>query len=132
MVKEPDVSEPDLPDGPQPAAVEQLQEVRPINAMQGHEVCADIHTALSVAEIVLASRDYRVAHFADSDSSGGLIRELRALGVVEAAPQLIAMVALVDVAVERIADLGAMSETDAWEKIRKDLLSKHCQGPDPS
>jgi hypothetical protein len=81
---------------------------------------------------VLASRNYRVAEFAQSDSSNSLIRELRALGVVDAAPQLIAMVALVDVAVDRIAELGAMSETDAWEKIRKDLLSKHCQQPDPA
>jgi hypothetical protein len=124
------MSQPDLPEGTAPAAVEQLQELRPVNAMQGHEVCADIHTALAVAEAVLASRNYRVADFADSDSSGGLIRELRALGVVEAAPQLVAMVALVDVAVSRIAELGAMSETDAWEKIRKDLLGKHCQAPD--
>jgi hypothetical protein len=124
------MSQPDLPDGAAPAAVEQLQGLRPVNAMQGHEVCADIHTALSVAELVLASRNDRVAEFPDSDSSSGLIRELRALGVVEAAPQLIAMVALVDVAVDRIAELGAMSETDAWEKIRKDLLGKHCQVPD--
>jgi len=98
--------------------------------MQGHEICADIHTALSVAEAVLASRDYRVAEFADADSGSGLIRELRALGVVEAAPQLIAMVALVDVAVDRIAELGAMSQADAWGRIRKDLLSRHCQAPD--
>jgi hypothetical protein len=125
------MSQPDLPDDTAPAAVEQLQELRPVNAMQGHEVCADIHTALAVAEAVLASRNYRVAEFPDSDSSGGLIRELRALGVVEAAPQLIAMVALVDVAVDRIAELGAMSEADAWEKIRKDMLGKHCQAPDP-
>ena len=123
------MSQPDLPDGTAPAAIEQLQGLRPVNTMQGHEVCADIHTALSVAEVVFASRNDRVAEFADSDSSSGLIRELRALGVVEAAPQLIAMVAVVDVAVDRIAELGGMSETDAWEKIRKDLLSKHCQAP---
>ena len=99
-------------------------------AIQGHEVCADIHTALSVAEAVLASRNYRIADFPDADSSSAVIRELRALGVVEAAPQLIAMVALVDVAVSRIAELGGMAENDAWEMIRKDMIGKHCQAPD--
>ena len=45
----------------------------------------------------------------------------------EVAPQLVAMVALVDTAVDRLAETGTMSRTDAWEMIRKDVLHKHCQ-----
>jgi hypothetical protein len=40
------------------------------------------------------------------------------------------MVALVDTAVDRLADAGAMSEADAWAEIRKDVIRKHCQAPD--
>jgi hypothetical protein len=40
------------------------------------------------------------------------------------------MVALVDTAVDRLADAGAMSDDDAWAEIRKDVLRKHCQSPD--
>lgn len=111
-----------------PSQVERLQEVRPVDQLQGHEVCADIHRALDVAHIVLASRNERVADMSDAESGAALIRELRAIGVEEVAPQLIAMVALVDTAVERIAETAAMSESDAWELIRKDVLRKHCQG----
>jgi hypothetical protein len=39
------------------------------------------------------------------------------------------MVALVDTAVDRLADAGAMSEDDAWAEIRKDVLHKHCHAP---
>ncbi len=113
-----------------PAQVDHLQEVRPVSAMQGHELCADIHLALSVAQAVLTSRNTRVAETRDQESSDALIRELRALGVEAVAPQLVAMVALVDTAVDRLADAGAMSEGDAWAEIRKDVLRKHCQSPD--
>ena len=113
-----------------PAQVDHLQEVRPVSAMQGHELCADIHLALSVAQAVLMSRNTRVAETRDQESSDALIRELRALGVDAVAPQLVAMVALVDTAVDRLADAGAMSDVDAWAEIRKDVLRKHCQSPD--
>jgi hypothetical protein len=46
-----------------------------------------------------------------------LVRELRAFGVDEAAPQLIAMVALVDA-------------TEAWDQLCEDVLRKHCHEPD--
>jgi hypothetical protein len=114
----------------EPSRLDRLQSVRPVWQLQGHEVCADIHLALSVAETVLASRDERVTHMPDADSPTAVLRELRALGVDEAAPQLVAMVALVDTAVEELADAGAMSEQDAWDKIRKGVLRKHCQSPD--
>jgi hypothetical protein len=113
-----------------PAQVDHLQEVRPASAMHGHELCADIHLALSVAQAVLTSRNTRVAETSDRESSDALLRELRALGVEAVAPQLAAMVALVDTAVDRLADAGAMSEDDAWAEIRKDVLRKHCQSPD--
>jgi hypothetical protein len=113
-----------------PSQVDHLQEVRPVSAVQGHDLCADIHLALSVAEAVLTSRDRRVADSPDSESSATLLRELRALGVEAVAPQLVAMVALVDIAVDRLADSGAMSANDAWAEIRKDVLRKNCQSPD--
>jgi hypothetical protein len=112
-----------------PAHVERLQEVRPVSALEGHELCADIHLALSVAAAVLTSRDARVTEAPEHEASDTLLRELRALGVEAAAPQLVAMVALVDTAVDRLADAGAMSEADAWAEIRKDVLRKHCQSP---
>ena len=117
-------------DGIVSSQVDHLQEIRPVRALHGHEVCADIHTALSVAQAVLTSRDERVADLPDGESNEALLRELRALGVEEAAPQLLAMIALVDTAVNRLAESGAMSESDAWEQIRKDVLRKHCQAPD--
>ena len=113
-----------------PSQVDHLQEVRPVSAVQGHDLCADIHLALSVAEAVLTSRDKRVADAPDGESSATLLRELRALGVDAVAPQLVAMVALVDTAVNRLADAGAMSTNDAWAEIRKDVLRKNCQSPD--
>jgi hypothetical protein len=113
-----------------PAAVDHLQEVRPVVAMQGHEMCADIHTALAVTQAVLTSRNRRVAEQPEAESSETILREVRALGIEAAAPQLIAMVALVDSAVSQLADSGAMSEDDAWEQLRKDVLRKHCQSPD--
>jgi hypothetical protein len=111
------------------AEVDHLQEVRPVWQMRGHEVCADVHLALSVAQAVLASRDERIAEMG-GDTGTSVLRELRALGVETAAPQLLAMVALVDTAVELIAEVGAMSEDDAWEKIRKGVLRRHCQAPE--
>ncbi len=117
-----DVATPDL--------VEQLQEVRPVWQLQGHELCADIHFALSVAEAVLMSRQQRIAEISEPSAGDGLLRELRALGVQEAAPQTVAMVALVEIAVDRLAELGTMSEQDAWEQLRKDVLGRHCQAPD--
>lgn len=110
--------------------LEHLQEVQPIAALQGHELCSDIHAALAVAEAVLTSRDRRVADTPEAESSETLLREIRALGVTEAAPQLVAMVALVDTAVDRLADAGALSQHDAWEEIRKDVIRKHCKSPD--
>jgi hypothetical protein len=96
--------------------------------LEGHEVCEDIHTSLSVTEAVVRSRRQRVG--ASAESTESLLRELRALGVVEAAPQLVAMVAIIDTAIDRLADAGAMTESDAWEQLRKDLMRKHCQSPD--
>ena len=113
-----------------PAQVDRLQEVRPVWQMQGHEVCADVHMALSVAQAVLTSRDERISEMPDIDSGDAVLRELRALGVDEAAPQLLAMVTLVDTAVDLVAEVGAMSTDDAWEKIRKGVLRRHCQAPD--
>ena len=112
-----------------PSQVDHLQEVRPVGAVQGHDLCSDIHLALSVAEAVLTSRDKRVADPPDAESGATLLRELRALGVDAVAPQLVAMVALVDTAVNRLADAGAMSANDAWAEIRKDVLRKNCQSP---
>lgn len=113
-----------------PGQIDRLQEVRPVWQMQGHEICADVHMALSVAQAVLNSRDERIAAMSDADSGTSVLRELRALGVKEAAPQLVAMVALVDTAVVLVAEAGTMSEEDAWEKIRKGVLRRHCQAPD--
>ncbi len=113
------------------AQVDRLQVVRPLSVMHGYELCPDIHLALSVAQRLLRSRNRRVADTTDGDSSDALLRELRALGVDAAAPQLIAMVALIDAAVDRLADAGAMSEDEAWAEIRKDVLRKHCQDPSP-
>jgi hypothetical protein len=117
------------PEGVTPAQLEQLQEVRPVWQLQGHEVCADVHVALSVAQAVLKSRDERVADHPDESPGDALLRELRALGVAEASAQTIAMVALVDTAVDRLAEVGTMSTADAWEQLRKDVLAKHCQAP---
>jgi hypothetical protein len=94
----------DEANGTVPAHIERLQELRPVSEMQGHEVCAGVHTALSVAHAVLTSRNERVADPIDAQSSAALIRELRALGVEDAAPQLNSMVALVDPGVDRIVD----------------------------
>jgi hypothetical protein len=113
--------------GPVSAEVDRLQVVRPLSVVEGHELCADIHLALTVAQTLITSRDRRVADASDSESSDALLRELRALGVEAAAPQLIAMVALIDTAVDRLADAGAMSVDDAWAEIRKDVLRKHCR-----
>jgi hypothetical protein len=115
---------------PMPSQLDRLQEVRPVWQIQGHEVCADIHVALSVAETVLTSRDERVTPMPDADSPNAMLRELRALGVDEVAPQLVAMVSLIDTAVEQLAEAGAMTEQDAWDKIRKGVLRRHCQAPD--
>jgi len=113
-----------------PAQIDRLQEIRPVWQMQGHEVCADVHMALSVAEAVLGSRDERISDMPGADTGDAVLRELRALGVDEVAPQLLAMVALVDTAVDIVAEVGAMSGEDAWEKIRKGVLRRHCQAPD--
>src|SRR5690242_10015957 len=72
------------PEDAMPAQLEQLQEVRPVWELQGHEVCADVHVALSVAQAVLKSRDERVADHPDESPGDALLRELRALGVAEA------------------------------------------------
>jgi hypothetical protein len=113
-----------------PSQVEVLQELQPAAKMQGHELCADIHSALAVARAVLTSRDERVAPVAETESSAALIRELRAFGVQEVAPQLISMVALVDIAVGEIAELGGMNGDEAWEHFNRSVLRKHCQAPD--
>ncbi|HEX5995311.1 MAG TPA: hypothetical protein VFY84_09245 [Jiangellales bacterium] len=110
--------------------VERLQRPGPSSSRDGHEVCADIHVSLSVAEAVVRSRRQRVAEATSAESTVNLLRELRALGVVEAAPQLVAMVAIIDTAVDRLADAGAMSESEAWEQLRKEVVRKHCQSPD--
>ena len=115
---------------PTPREVMRLQRPAPDGPIEGHEVCADIHTSLSLAEAVVRSRQQRVAEATTVGSTEGMLRELRALGVVEAAPQLIALVAIIDAAVDRLADAGATTESDAWEQLRKDVVRKHCQSPD--
>ncbi len=110
--------------------VMRLQRPAPASPIEGHEVCADIHTSLSLAEAVVRSRHQRVADATSAESTGSMLRELRALGVVEAAPQLVAMVAIIDTAIERLADAGATSGSDAWEQLRKEVVRKHCQSPD--
>jgi hypothetical protein len=115
---------------PTPREVMRLQRPASDGPLEGHEVCADIHTSLSLAEAVVRSRERRVAKASSAESTEGMLRELRALGVVEAAPQLVAMVAIIDAAVDRLADAGATSEEQAWEQLRKDVVRKHCQSPD--
>ncbi len=110
--------------------VERLQRPGPISSREGHELCADIHISLSVAEAVVRSRRQRVSEATSAESAESLLRELRALGIGDAAPQLVAMVAIIDTAVDRLADAGAMSESDAWEQLRKDVVRTHCQSPD--
>lgn len=112
-----------------PAHVEQMQEVRPVWELRGHEVCADLHLALSVAEAVLTSQRSRVAKLADSSPGDALLRELQALGIRETSPQTLAMVLLVDAAVHRLAELGSISEAQAWEQLRGEVLAKHCRLP---
>jgi hypothetical protein len=102
----------------------------PVRAMQGHEVCADIHMALEVAHTVLTSRDERVADLSGPDLNEALLRELRALGVHEAAPYLIAMVALLDTAIHALAVAASIDRDQAWHQIRSDVLKNHCQDPD--
>lgn len=116
-------------DGATPAQIDKLQEIRPVWQLQGHEVCADVHLALTVAQAVLDSRRERVGELSEPNSGDGLLRELRALGVQEASPQTLAMVALVESAVGRLAEVGGMSRRDAWELLHKDVLSRHCQSP---
>jgi hypothetical protein len=115
---------------PTASEVERLQRPNPNLSRAGHEVCADVHTSLSLAEAVVQSRRQRVAEATSAESTESLLRELRALGVAEATPQLVAMVAIIDTAVDRLADAGAMSQADAWEQLRKDVVRKHCQSPD--
>jgi hypothetical protein len=114
---------------PTASDVERLQRPSPNLIREGHEVCADIHTSLSLAEAVVQSRRQRVAEATSAESTESLLRELRALGVAEATPQLVAMVAIIETAVDRLADAGAMSQADAWEQLRKDVVGKHCQSP---
>lgn len=109
-----------------PTQIDRLQEVLPVWQLQGHEVCADVHLALTVAHAVLSSRRDRVADLPDTDSGDALLRELRALGVQEASPQTLAMVALVESAVVRLAAAGGLSQDEAWEQLHGDVLARHC------
>jgi hypothetical protein len=113
-----------------PAEMHDFQEIRPVWELQGHEVCRDVHLALSIAQAVLHSRQERVGDLTAPDSGEALVRELRALGVREASPQTVAMVALVDTAVHRLADVAGTTTEDAWDQLRKDVLVRHCQSPD--
>ncbi|MDI1465375.1 hypothetical protein QEZ54_30845 [Catellatospora sp. KI3] len=113
-------------DGDTLAQIGKLQEVQPIWQLEGHEVCRDVHFALSVAQAVLKSQRERVADLADPNSGAQLLRELQALGVHEASPQTVAMVALVESAVDRLAAVGAMSRQDAWQQLYRDVLDRHC------
>lgn len=122
--------EPIETDPPDAAEVERLQVPMPIAGMVGHEVCADLHTTLALAQSVMTSRDERVADLPGDDSSEALLRELRALGVAEAAPYLVAMMALVDAAVDRLAASGDGDREAAWTQVRRDVLRSHCQSPD--
>lgn len=110
--------------------VMRLQRPAPIGPLEGHDVCSDLHTSLSLAEAVVRSRQQRVADATSVESSESMLRELRALGVVDPTPQLVAMVAIIETAVGRLADVGATSESDAWEQLHKDVVRRHCQSPD--
>jgi hypothetical protein len=110
------------------AQVEQLQRALPVTAMRGHDVCADIHTALEVTQTLLLSRDRR-AFASPASESDDLLRELRAMGLDQATPQLVAMIALVDSAVDQLADASAGGRQFAWEQLRKDVLRRHCSAP---
>ena len=111
--------------------VQQLQRAHPVKTFKGHDVCAAIHTALDVAETLLTSRDGRAFASPASESAESLLRELRAMGIVDATPQLVAMVALVDTAVDQLADASAAERKLVWEHLRKDVLRRHCSSPAP-
>jgi hypothetical protein len=116
-----------VPNEAMPVQLEQLEVVRPVWEIEGHEVCGDVHIALSVAEAVLTSQRNRVAELPDSTYADALLRELQALGVKEASAQTIAMVVLVDTAIHRLSDLGNISEQAAWDQLRQEVLARHCQ-----
>ena len=110
--------------------VEQQQSTHRVTTLTGHDVCAAIHTALDVAQTLLTSRDGRAFAGPASESTESLLRELRAMGIVDATPQLVAMVALVDTAVDQLADVSAAERQVVWEQLRKDVLRRHCATPD--
>ena len=111
------------------ARVEQLERVQPVSALQGHDVCADIHTALDVVHTLIISRDSRGFVSPASESTVSLLRELRAMGVNRATPELVAMIAIVDTAVDQLADASVGRREFAWEQLRKDVLGRHCSAP---
>jgi hypothetical protein len=112
------------------ADVNRLQDVQPVTALPGHEVCGDVHTALTVAQTVLDSRDQRAFASPEREASDSLVRELRALGVMHATPQLVAMVAVIDAAVDQLAEVGTSSRQEAWTRLRQDVLRRYCSAPD--
>src|SRR5690349_22318596 len=57
------------------AQIEELQVVRPVWELAGHEVCADVHLALAIAKAILTSRQKRVAEPFASPSTEELVRE---------------------------------------------------------
>jgi DUF1009 family protein len=114
------------------ARAEKLQRAQAVTALQGHDVCADIHTALDVAQALVISRDGRAFASPAAESTDGLLRELRAMGMEQATPQLVAMIALVDTAVDQLADASALDRPAAWEQLRKDVLRRHCSLPSPT
>jgi hypothetical protein len=111
------------------ARVEQLQRLYPMTSLPEHDICADIHTALDLTQTLLVSRDGRAFASPASESTSGLLRELRAMGIDQAAPQLVAMIAVVDAAVDQLADVAASSRQVVWEQLRKDVLRRHCSSP---
>jgi hypothetical protein len=118
------------PSGDVAADVDRLQQVQPVTTMLGHEACADVHTVLHLAHTLLTSRDRRAFAAPGWESAESLVRELRAAGVYHASPELVAMVAIIDAAVDQLADAGAVPREDVWGQLHKEVLRRHCHNPD--
>jgi hypothetical protein len=110
--------------------MEELQRSRRVTELQGHDACADLHTALDFAQTLLLSRDRRGMFDSESESVSSMLRELRAMGAEQATPELVAMLLLLDAAVDQLADASMAGRQVAWEQLRKEVLSRHCSSPD--
>jgi hypothetical protein len=95
-------------------------------AAADHDACADIHAALFAAQTALTSRDARVGDLPQEDLNGAVLRELRAAGIIEEVPYLVAMITVLMVAIDQLAAIGNVSRRDAWLRIRDEILETHC------